>query len=230
VARVEPIDSAREAQNLAEKRQHFRDALTMQFKSAKWGSSGSHLLLFDVQGEFAFFEEIATRTTLPRESPLHDLVSNEDGSVIRPATMSALEWFCAEKLDVKTPIIFSVASMLFTVPPTSVPVERVMSLLNQVIDPERSRLKQATVEACACLNDLAALLPAHFDRNVARVLKATGVDDASPSSASVAAGPGDEAAAADALEYWRSQMTTFGIASSWERVRGEIPPEDAGDW
>ena len=70
------------------------------------------------------------------------------------------------------------------------------------------------------LNDPATLLPEHFDRNLARILKTDGVDALPPTSSSgVDADP-------DAVQYWRSQLESLNISSCCEAVRDSRARED----
>jgi hypothetical protein len=145
-----------------------------QFSGACWAER----VLFDVDSEIRFYEgiiaiqaQVAKSSNPPRSTLLDDV--DAFGAVISPASETVIHWFLEKNLHRKCPVLYSVAMSIFTASPTTVSVERAISLVNRVVSERRSCMSQEKIESCIVLRDLSDLLPFALRKNIASLLGAT---------------------------------------------------------
>ena len=175
----------------------FSEQLHMRYDHAAWGGKTRRSATgqwFDTKLECATWMHLlaGARGGVVKDSNPFSLSSigrllpevEASGKTLRPALQTVFELWVAHGLDRSLPILHSLARSLYVVLPTTVPVERTVSLINRIVSPERACLSPSVVDACVVLRDLSALSPVTFARHVSSAL---GVPAASlpPSAASL---------------------------------------------
>jgi hypothetical protein len=182
--------------------------LRAQFSGACWQTR----TLFDVASELKHYDNLLHKDMARVGGLLEDV--DAFGRVTTPASQTVIGWFLQKQLNVKCPILYSVAIAMFTAPPTTVSVERAISLVNRVVSDTRSSMSQEKIEACVVLRDLSDHIPFAMRKNLASLLGG-GAD-----LTEAAAGEPKEAGMED---------RSFAIDARIAQLNIAVPNADVGD-